>query len=274
MIKGLGFNQGQIGDLAMQVVLCKQFKKIFPDSHMTLGINKKYDTCKELFKKNKYIDDIKIWDGYDDFPTEADKQFIEEHGEEYAYIFNPMSCHQDNEWYTKIHHIQAFANNHGLGKVDDLKIELEQWFDLDPKYKNCIAITAFSSAKGIRDIPKDLANRMIEHIHSLGFETIQLGLKSHDILNTTYEPIGGTIMEDVIIALSCKMLVTTDTGMNWIMSGYDQNVLGLYSNCSYPNSAPLYNRTPLNPNGLYLEADHVKNINFDMIKGYIQKLIK
>lgn len=274
MTKGLGFNQGQIGDLAMQVVLCKQFKKIFPNSHMTLGINKKYETCKDIFKENEYIDDIKIWDGYDDFPTQSDKEFLQQHAKEYTHIFHPMASHIDPQWYTKIHHIQAFSNNHGLGKIDDLKIELKQWFDLEVKYKNCVAITAFSSAGNVRDIPKDFANKIIDYIHSLGLETIQLGLKDHERLNTTYEPIGGTIMEDVIVALSCKMLLTTDTGMNWIMSGYNQNVLGLYSNYSYPISAPLYNRTPINPNALYLEADYVKNINFDMIKGYIQKLIK
>ena len=48
MVRALGFNQGQIGDLAMQVVLCKHFKKMHPDSHMTFGINKKY----EKFVKN------------------------------------------------------------------------------------------------------------------------------------------------------------------------------------------------------------------------------
>ena len=70
------------------------------------------------------------------------------------------------------------------------------------------------------------------------------------------------------------MLLTTDTGMNWIMSGYNQNVLALYSNYSYPIPAPLYNRTPINPNALYLEANLVKDINFQMIKGYIDRLLK
>jgi hypothetical protein len=274
MVKALGFNQGQIGDLVMQVVLCKQFKRNHPNSHITFSVNKKYENCKDLFKKNKHIDEIKIWDGYDDFPKETDIDFLKKKSKNYDYIFDPMSCHKDNQWYTKTHHIQAFSNNHGLGKIKDLKIDLEQWFDLNPKYKDCVCITAFSSAEGVRDIPKDFANKIIEHIHSLGFKTIQLGLKTHQRLNTTYGPIGGTVMEDVIVALSCKMLLTTDTGMNWIMSGYNQNVLGLYSNCSYPIPAPLYNRTPINPNGLYLEADRVENINLQMIKGYISKLLK
>jgi ADP-heptose:LPS heptosyltransferase len=274
MIKALGFNQGQIGDLAMQVVLCKRFKNIFPDSHITFGINKKYESCKDIFKENKYIDDIKIWDGYDDWPTKIDKKFLDDYSSEYDYIFNPMSCHIDQQWYTKTHHIQAFANNHGLGKIEDLKIDLERWFDLDKKYKNCIAITAFSSATGIRDIPKDFCNKIIDYIHSLGYETIQLGLKNHEKLNTTYEPIGGSVIEDVIIAASCKMVLTTDTGMNWIMSGYKQNVLGLYSSKSYPIHAPLYNRTPINPNALYLESDYVGNISLETIFNYINLLTK
>lgn len=274
MVRALGFNQGQIGDLAMQVVLCKHFKKMHPDSHMTFGINKKYENCKDIFKDNKYIDEYKIWDGYDDFPKDSDREFLKENSKTYDYVFNPMSCHVDNQWYTKMHHIQAFSNNHGLGRIQDLKIELEQWFDLDSKYKNCVAVTAFSSAQGVRDIPKDFANKIISYIHSLGFKTIQLGLKNHERLNTTYEPIGGTVMEDVKVALSCKMLLTTDTGMNWIMSGYNQNVLALYSNYSYPIPAPLYNRTPVNPNALYLEANLVKDINFQMIKGYIDRLLK
>jgi ADP-heptose:LPS heptosyltransferase len=271
MKKAIGFNQGQIGDLLMQTVLCREFKRLFPESHLTFGINKKYETAKEIFKNHTHIDDIKIWDGYDDWPLESDLNYLKNN--KYDIVFNPCCTHVDHQWYTKMHHIQAFGINHGFGLIKDLKIELNEWFQTDPKYSDCVAITSFSSAGAVRDIPADFCQKIIDYIHSCGLKTIQLGLNTHQKLHTTYQPISKSIIDDVIAARSCKFLLTTDTGMNWIMSGYNHKVLGLYSGSSYPIYAPLYNRTPLNPNALYLESRLIESIDFETIKNHIKILI-
>ena len=48
MIKAIGFNQGQYGDLVMNIIACKAFKQQYPNSHLTFGINKKYSDLKSI----------------------------------------------------------------------------------------------------------------------------------------------------------------------------------------------------------------------------------
>jgi ADP-heptose:LPS heptosyltransferase len=269
-MKIIGFNQGQIGDLVMNLICCRSLKNKYPNCKITFGINKKYESIVPIFYKNELIDDIKIWENYDNWPSIEDSNYL--NNNKFDLIYNPMPQHKNQNWYLSMHHTEAVCDMHDIAPVKDLQISLNECFEIDEKYKNCIALTCFSSAGEIRDIPIDIANKMIDYIHCLGFETIQLGLKSHVKLNTTYPIIGGSIFNDVKIAKSCKLLITTDTGMNWIMSGYKHKVLGLYSYKTYPEKAPLKNRTPINPNAIYLESDYIQNINIEEIFRSINKL--
>lgn len=270
-MKAIGFNQGQIGDLAMNLIACRAFKERYPESHLVFGINKKYESCAPIFLNNKLIDEIKIWENYDNWPSDADRNFILEN--KFDIVFNPMPQHQDEMWYMNEHHTSAVCKMHGLHTPDNLQIELNPWFNHNEQYKNFVAFTTFSSAGKVRDIPKDVSNKIINYLHEIGFKTIQLGLASHDKLNTTLPALGGSIFDDVKIAKSCRLVVTADTGMNWIMSGYKSKVLGLYSSKSYPHLAPLENRTPINPNAKYLQADYIENIDFEQIKLSLNELL-
>jgi len=60
-MKVIGFNQGQIGDLVMNLIPCKALKQANPDVRITFGINKKYESIKPIFYYNNLIDDFKIW---------------------------------------------------------------------------------------------------------------------------------------------------------------------------------------------------------------------
>lgn len=271
MIKAIGFNQGQIGDLAINIVVCKAFKRKYPDSQLVFGINKKYESMSSVFYHNPYIDNIHIWDAYNNWPSSKDIQYINDR--RFDIVFNPMPVHKNNEWYKHMHHSQAICINHGIDPPVDLQIELASWFDIYHEYHNCVALTCFSSAGSVRDIPLFLANQIIDYIHSLGLKTIQLGLTNHPKLNTTYPPVGKDIFEDVKIAKSCKFLLTTDTGMNWIMSGYCSKVIGLYSSSSYNYAAPLANRTPINKNAIYLEGNNVTDISLDTIINAINQIL-
>lgn len=271
MIKAIGFNQGQIGDLAINMIAVKAFKKQYPDSSLIFGINKKYRSVSPVFYQHPMIDGIHLWDAYDNWPSDIDKKFIIDG--QFDIVFNAMPQHKNQQWFASMHHTQAICLNHDLEPPDDLQIELTRWFDTYLEYKDYVALTCFSSAGSIRDIPADFANQIIEYIHSLGLKTIQLGLSSHPLLKTTLPPIGKDIFEDVKIAKSCRFLLTTDTGMNWILSGYKSKVLGLYSSMTYANMAPLYNRVPVNPNAIYLENQRITDIPFATIQKSIDRLL-
>lgn len=271
-MKIIGFNQGQIGDLIMNLIPCKSLKEKYPDIHITFGINKRYESIKQIFYSNKFIDDFKIWENYDNWPSENDKKYLEEN--KFDKVFNPMPNHKHDNWYIKYHHTEAVCMMHDIEPPEDLQIELNPWFGKDEKFKNYIAFTPFaSSAVPNRNMPIELANKIIDYIHSLGYKTIQLGLKTDPKINTSEPPLGGSILDDVKIAYSCKMLITVDTGMNWIMSGYKQKVLGFLCPTSYPIYAPIINRMPINPSATYLEHYNMNDINFSLIKQKIMDIL-
>jgi hypothetical protein len=176
-MKAIGFNQGQIGDLGMNMIACRAFKEAYPDSHLTFGINKKYQSIAPIFEKNELIDDIRIWENYDNWPSDNDKQYLLD--KKFDKVFHPMPQHKYDNWYIKYHHTEAVCMMHDLIPPKNLQISFNRWFELDEKYKDCVALTCFSSVGAIRDIPKDFANKIIDYIHSLGLKTIQLGLKDH-----------------------------------------------------------------------------------------------
>jgi ADP-heptose:LPS heptosyltransferase len=270
-MKAIGFNQGQIGDLVMNLITCKAFKTKYPDSHLVFGINKKYESCAPIFYNHPLIDDVKIWENYHHWPSQSDQEYINNNN--FDIVFNAMPSHKNELWYLYEHHTQALCKMHDLEPPQDLQIELTSWFDIDKQYENYVAFTTYSSGGAVRDVPIEVSNKIIEYLHSIGLNTIQLGLPSHEKLNTTTPAPGGSIFDDVKIAKSCKFVVTADTGMNWIMSGYKAKVLGLYASNSYPLNAPLKNRAPVNPNAIYLQADNIINISFDKIKEAITNLL-
>jgi len=270
-MKAIGFNQGQIGDLAMCMIPCRSLKEKFPEIKITFGINKKYESIAPMFLNNNLIDDIHIWENYDNWPSPNDEEFLSKN--HFDLVFNPMPRMKNELWYLYHHHTQETCLMHDLIPPQNLQINLTPWFEKYSKYKNCVALTCFSSAGASRDIPKDIAEDIVNYIHSLGLETIQLGLSSHAKLKTTYPPISESIFEDVKVAYSCKFLITADTGMNWLMSGYQSKVLGLYGYSAYPFTAPLKNRAPVNPNAIYLISDYIQNISKETIRESILKLI-
>lgn len=267
----IGFNQGQIGDLALNIIPTRAIKEVFPNSHLIFSINKKYASAAPIFYHHPMIQEIKIWDGYDDWPTESDKKWIEENRADL--FFNPNPPVTDTNWFLKRHHSEEVCRMHGIKPPKNLKVELVKYFDTIKQYSNTVAIAPFTSAGAVRDIPFEVSVKIIEFIHSLGFETIQLGLLSHQKLPTSHPMYGKGIFDDVKIAASCRLLITADTGINYIMSGYSHKVLGLYSTNCYPLLPPLKNRRPINENALYLEAPNVYNIDLETIKKTIKELL-
>ena len=74
----VGFNQGQYGDLFIQLVPAKMLKCIYEGCRVIFSVNKKYEDVIDVLKLSEDIDDFIVWDGYDDWPTEKDKQKISE----------------------------------------------------------------------------------------------------------------------------------------------------------------------------------------------------
>ena len=91
----IGFHQGQYGDLFICLTAARVLKSLDPSCRLVYGINKKYKDVLEVFSLSEDIDEVVIWDGYDDWPTENDNLIIEglklKYGE--VKLFHPMPKH-------------------------------------------------------------------------------------------------------------------------------------------------------------------------------------
>lgn len=264
-VKAIGFNQGQYGDLCMNLVAAKSFKTYFPDSELYFGINKKYESIKEIFYENPLIQKIHIWDKYDGWPSETDLQFIE--SERFDYVFHPMAYHPEEDWYLKRHQTEELCYMHGLKAPENLQISLNKYFKTDEN-KKFIAVNLFAETRGSDKIPSiEKSKQICKLINKLGYTPIQIGLP--DQPQICEERFIGTFFDTIKFVLSCKMLLTVDSAIAWIASGYNFPVLGIYAYTYYPKAKTSKNWQPINPNAIYLEEAYIDNINIDQIEKSI-----
>lgn len=277
MKKIIGFNQGQLGDLVINIPACRSIKNQYPDCELIFSINQRYKNAAPLFLNNPLIDEFVFWEGYDNWPTEQDKLILDKISPDI--IFHPTPPLIDNNWASKMHYTEIVCRNYGIDPPEDLHTTLVRYFDLLPEYSDCIAINPFCAGLVCdRNIPIDLGLRIIEYVHSLGYKTIQLGFSDRYQFPTTYKTPNLSILDDTKIALSCKLFITIDSGLNYVISGYNHKVLGLYSrgltsNVYGRNAGKLSNRAPINSNAIYLQEDFIDQISFDSICFSIEKLL-
>ena len=70
------------------------------------------------------------------------------------------------------------------------------------------------------------------------------------------------------------MLITGDTGMSWVASAFNQNVIGLYAKKYNFNASTSANWQPTNSKAIYLERDNVNEIPIAEIINAIDKKTK
>ena len=254
---------GQYGDLVINTVAIKWLKKLYPDCHFTLGIAEKYSSIAPLFNHNYLIDDIHIYEGYDNFPTENDKQYLLK--QNFDGIFNPMPKHFPGAWYNHVHYGVIYSLIQGLGFPDDLQCYLNPWFGDNENFRRCVTISAFPSKS--QQLDKTLSikkwEKIVSAINKMGYRCIQLGGK-YDI------PIKGAERPDfnwveAAQALHCSVLqITTDTSWAWIGSAYQCNVIGLYGK-NYPDLINIQSHCPINPHATYFTSEKVNDIDEEKI---------
>ena len=269
MIKAIGFNLGQFGDLCMNVVPSKAFKLMHPDSHFTFNMSKRYSAIKEIFLFNQYIDDVKVWDGYNDnWETSDYTTFIRE--SKFDIIYNPMIGPQAG-WQMHRHQTAEMCRVHSLTPPENLQIELNQYFDLFNDYKKYIAV-CYSGATDShkKNLSEEKTLEISRLIESLGYKPLFFQNKVQN-----YDCYSGQFFDAIKIMLSCKMLITIDSAMCWIASGYKFPTLGLYNKFYYSEygATTSKNWQPINPNAIYLENNGLNSIIIEDIEKSMKELI-
>ena len=264
----VGFNIGQFGDVVMNVVPCRALKAAHPGCHITLGIAQKYEAIKDLFLHNPLIDDIHIWEGYDHWPTEKDKRYMETRANTHSFFY-AMPKHTRDDWWNYRHQVEEACLMHGLVPPQDLRITLTKYWKPKPLYRS-IAIAPFGAyGAGHKSLPVEKAERIVAFCRQQGFAVIQLGDESEPKLDGAVK-VNQPLATAVQFMTETCLLITVDTAMAWIASGYEHPTLGLYSD-GYYGGARVCAIQPINKNATYLSATHCSQIPNELIFEHIKQ---
>lgn len=262
MIKACGFLAGQFGDLVIQTVACRAFKEQYPDSHLTFAIARKYSAILPLFLHNKYIDDIHIFDGYDDWPNAVDKEYLD--FKKFDIVFNAMAPHTRQDWYNYFHYAAEACLRQGLKPPQDLSYYLEPWFE-PYKEDNIVTLSLFPS-KGTqldKTMPMDECEKLCIALKSKGLKPIQLGGKFEVKLANAESP-DFSFLEAAKMLRCSKAHITADTAFSSIAAGYQHPCVGFYG-LNYPNMKDCFSHLPVNRNAIYLKNKPVQTVTHEEI---------
>jgi len=268
-MKAIGFNGGCFGDVIMGAIAARAHKLQYPDSILVCGVAEKYSAIAPTIKTCPYFDDVCIWKGYDGWPAPEDKRHVLEAG--YDKVYNAMPQHVDDDWYLRRHQTEEMCLMHGLQPPVDLQIRLIKSFDTIRKHKT-IAVSFFGETRGAsKSLSVNKAKEIVDLLTKTGYNVVQLGLPTEPSVAQRYT---GSFFDVIRFCLGCDALVTVDTAMAWVMSGYQFPVVGLYGHSYYPRAFTARNWQPFNPNAIYLESAVANDIHPERVLGAINNLLK
>ena len=268
MIKAAGFQAGQYGDLVIATVAARAFKQQNPDSHLTFAMAEKYRDMLPLFFNHPNIDDHHIWDGYDNWPSQVDKEYIAYRG--FDHVFNAMPPHSRPDWYRYLHYAEENCVRFGLRPPKDLSYELVRWFPLHTDQRKTVTLTLFPS-KGTqmdKGLLVEEAEKLCIALKAKGYNPVQLGGKYEVALKNAVAP-HFSIFEATKLMLSSAFHITTDTGFSSIAAGYKHRVFGIYG-YNYPDLLDNWTQRPINVNANYIN-DHPNSVTADQIIATIER---
>ena len=264
---------GQFGDSIMQIPALEQFIKDNPETKIVFGMSKKYEQILPLFKNyHSNIIDYKIWEGYDNWPTKSDLEYIR--SQNFDAMFPCQIPKHVDPLFAKHRHINIeTALMLGI-KTDIVDIKLPYPEDIVKEPKT-VALHLFSSKYpgGIRSINIPKQNFIVNYLRKKGYKIYQLsGPDQPHIKNTTF--FKGTYFESCMKMLTTDFLITCDSGMPWIASAYDHHMIGLYSWGYNPQVGTTRNWQPINKNSDIVEDFSANNIQISEIFKLIDKKIR
>tara|TARA_R110000744_G_scaffold264184_1_gene378457 strand:+ start:588 stop:1436 length:849 start_codon:yes stop_codon:yes gene_type:complete len=266
-----GFNQGQYGDLFLQLTPAKLCKILYPDVRFIFSINKKYKEAIKVLSLSEDIDGFIVWDGYNDWPTQSDKEKIADlqaHSSQLT-IFNPMQTHTVLDWYNYWHITEEACVMHGLPRptpeLMDFKLNRP---NLEKENTVCISVCASGLVKSLR---KEQIQVIKEFCDQKNLKLIQIGGPSDPPVEGV-EKFNGDYSESVFKVLKSRFLVSADTGMVWAASAFSHYVLGIYCMDSELNAKGHKNWTPKNKNQQTIVAQSMGDIRKEVLEKHLEEV--
>jgi len=264
---------GQYGDIIMQEPGLRKFIESNPGTKIVLAVCDKYKDIQPLFYNyHEDIIDFKIWQGYDDWPTESDLNYINNQNFDAMFPFEKPR-HEQPDWAKYRHIVEETALMLGV-ETSTNKIELKMPENI-VKRPNTIAVHLFSSKwpAGTRSISLEKQKAIVNYIKDKNYDVMQISAPHQPQIDGTIIE-HGTYYDACINVLSCEFLVSCDSGMPFVASAYDHPVVGLFSSNYNTLVSTTKNWWPLNPNAIYLEAPVANYIENNKIFEAIDQLIE
>lgn len=269
MIKAAGFLLGQFGDLVIQTVVCRAFKQKYPDSYLTFTIGDRYKDILPLFFNHPDIDDFHIYEGYDNWPSPNDIEYLKY--KKFDLVFDGKASPTRHDWYNHYHYAQEHCLEHGLTPPDDLSYYLKRWFSLYDNYNNIITLSLFPS-KGTQ-LDKGMLIEQAEilclDLKKNGYQPIQLGGRFEIKLENAENP-DFSFLEATRTMLSSKLHITADTAFSSIAAAYNHPTIGFYG-LNYSNMVDCFSHLPPNKNALYIKNRPPNSIKAEEIINLIKE---
>ena len=267
-----GFNQGQYGDIFIGLTAVRVLKRLNPRCNFLLSINKRYEDCKEIFKLSRDIDDVVIWDTYNDFPHENDLPDIQRLKDKYTdfHLFNPMPQHVEHDWYNRWHQTEEVCLMHNLPRPT----EEEMNFELpkpEVEQGNYVCICPATSFGQNKNLTPEIINEVKSFCLDKNLELIQVSGPEDPSVDGA-ERFIGSFYESILKVLGSRFLVSADTGMVWAISAFSHPTIGLYSYRFYNGASTSVNWRPKNTNQISLESDFIGNIDIKEVANSLEKL--
>ncbi len=250
--RGIGMLAGQYGDAVLCTVAIRAFKQAYPGAHFTFAVAQQYRDILPLFYHHPHIDDLHVWEGYDNprWPSPADQDYIRWRG--YDWVANAMAGHVQPDWYNHRHYAQEACARFGLTEPADLSYQLTPWMSLRKDCKRVVTLSLFPSKgtqmdKGLR---VDEAEKLCVWLKGKGYTPVQLGGRFEPALSNAVAP-SMSILEATTLMLSSALHITADTAFSSIAAGYHHPTVGFYG-LNYPDMRDCSSHLPPNRNAYYI----------------------
>ena len=264
---------GQFGDIVMQIAALQQLIKDNPKTKIVLGMSKKYQQILPIFYDyHPNIIDFKLWEGYDDWPTPSDLEYIKE--QNFDAMFPCGKTSHEDPLYARYRHINVETGLMMGIETDIIDINLPYPKNIVKEPKT-VALHLFSSKwpGGIRSVNIQKQNFIVNYLRKKGYKIYQIsGPDQPHIKNTTF--VKGTYFESCMKVLTTDFLITCDSGMAWVAAAYKHPMVGLYSWGYNPQVGTTKNWQPVNENAVFIEDFSANNIQISEIFKHINTKIK
>ena len=137
----------------------------------------------------------------------------------------------------------------------------------------CIHMFSSKYPGGVRSISIEKQTEITNYLIERGYKVYQLSAPHQPrIEGAIYKE--GSYYDACIRMLSTDFLVSCDSGMLFVSSGYDHPTLGLFSTAYNPLVTTTKNWQPINPNATYMESYWADNLDINLITNELDNLIR